>query len=120
MEGLLNSIKSMFVKEDGSIKWASILAPIALGVGGYFLAPELPVAFLATNPLVTAAMGAGVGLMGSQLLGGLMGGGDSAPAPSPAAGASAAVQPQRGQVQEVGGAPFPTRHAAVKPNVGRQ
>jgi hypothetical protein len=95
MENLFNSVKSMFVNEEGGIKWATIIGIGAGAALGGFALPAM--GFLAEMPLIAAAGGALVGLMGSQVIGGM--GGES-PQPAPAAGAAPAVAPQhRGHEQ---------------------
>lgn len=118
MENLFNSVKSMFVNEDGGINWKTIIGLGAGAVGGYFLAPELGI--MAEMPMVGAALGAGLGLMGSQVVSGMMGG--SAEQPAPAAGAAPAVAAHahgHGHAQEIpsgpqGGLPAGRPQSVVK------
>lgn len=96
MEGILSSIKGMFVKEDGGIKWASIIGIAAGAAIGGFLLPELLPEMLGGMPVIAGVGGALVGLMGAQVIGGM--GGDSAQASaSPGAGGVAVKPPQHGQ-----------------------
>lgn len=120
MEGLLNSIKGMFMKEDGGIKWTSLIG-IGAGaaVGGLLLPALIPMEGFG---LIAAAGGALVGLMGSQLLGGSgPESGETAPGPVAAAGGpSAVVGHGHGQAQSM--APTPgsiPQNRAQGPTAGR-
>jgi hypothetical protein len=113
MEGLWNSVKGMFVKEDGSIKWASLVGIAAGAALGAYALPEMGV--MVDMPVVAGVAGGLAGLIGGNLVGGMTEGGEAAPAPAANAGAGAVVAPpQRGVSQDVapsfpGGKP-PAQH----------
>ena len=77
MGGLLDSIKGMFINEEGGVKWASIIGIAAGAAAGGLL---LPLVFEgAAEYAILAAVGGGVaGLMAGNAIGG-MGGEASAP-----------------------------------------
>ncbi len=77
MGGLLDSIKGMFINEEGGIKWSSIIGIAAGAAVGGLLLPELIGGMVGYE--ILAAVGGGIaGLMVGNAVGG-MGGEASAP-----------------------------------------
>ncbi len=91
MEGILNSVKGMFIKEDGGINWRTILGMGVGAVAGVFILPELGMAM--GGPVLAGALGAVAGLAGSQLLGMVMPGDKPAAEEAPAGAGGPALQP---------------------------
>jgi len=78
MNGLLDATKGMFVRDDGSIKWNTLIG-IAAGAAIGALALPFLIGALAEAALVSAVMGAFVGLMASQAIEKIQGDGVALP-----------------------------------------
>jgi len=81
MEGIIskitNTAKGWFLKEDGSLKWANVIALAAgAAVGGVFM----------DLGIVGALVGAGLGLGGSEIVGSMMQTRQQSSTPAPVAG----------------------------------
>ena len=92
IKALFDATKSMFVREDGSVKWNTLIG-IGLGaaIGGFILPLE-------GLGLISAVMGAGVGLMGSQALEKIQA---FIPQPVPVAAETPAIPAPKGHSPEV-------------------